>query len=483
MTGPAGIILSRAPGQILAALVGSDGLEAFEIIVTLRARVGEAPARLRDIMLGRVSRVVRGAGGALIDLGPDGMGFLPLGQPVLARRPRGEGWHSVDQPEDGQAVLTQIARLGQASGETAKGPRLTGDVQIPGRACIYRLSAPAKERVRMSRQLGGDDAASLKDRVKGVLGDTDGFILRTAAAQADGAAVAAEAAVLRARGQEVLDQAIKADPPVRLWRDGPPLARLLREWVGPHGCRVVVDDPILAKDVESILDDAVWPPVEIVRLPHGQSALAEADIEDQIDRLTRRHVPLAGGGSIVIDGTEALTAIDVNGGGRRGLEVNLEAASAIARQIRLRDIGGLIVIDFIDLKEPRHRDRVLETLRQGLILDGAPVRFGVFSGFGTLELTRARSGAGASDAWMRPCPTCDGTGRVLSREAAGLALLRALPVISRESSVAVGAELAGWIEGQGEGLKAAFEAVGRMPPVFRRAQDLPPLGWRVDGTI
>ncbi|MGF1456886.1 MAG: ribonuclease E/G, partial [Alphaproteobacteria bacterium] len=365
------MILSRAPGQVIAALMGEHGMEALEIVVTLTDLEVDARLRHRDIVLARVLRVVKGAGGVLVDLGRDGTGFLPAGQPVLTRRPRGEGWQTTDRPQEGQTVLAQVARLAQAGGETAKGPRLTGEIQVPGRACVYRLTAPADQRLRASRQMDASAAALLRTWIDPCLGEGDGFVLRTAAARLEPDAVVAEASALRAQGLEVLADARDRTPPYRVWRDGPPIARILRDWVGPAGARITVDDAILARTVEQVLTGGLWPDIKIARLPHGRDCDGAFDIEGQIEALTARHVPLSGGGSVVIDSTEALTAIDVNGGGQTGLEANLEAAREIARQIRLRDIGGLIVVGLIDLQGERQRERGVAGLNQGLGGGGA----------------------------------------------------------------------------------------------------------------
>ncbi|MGF1455618.1 MAG: hypothetical protein ACFB6R_09600, partial [Alphaproteobacteria bacterium] len=134
-------------------------------------------------------------------------------------------------------------------------------------------------------------------------------------------------------------------------------------------------------------------------------------------------------------------------------------------------------------RDERERERVVAALKQGLAVDGAAMRIGDFSRFGTLELTRARSGAGIADTWMRVCPTCGGSGRVATLDAAGLALLRALRSGRPTGAVAVGPALAGWIEDHGTAIAAAFTEMGRVAPPFRPSEDLGPLGWRIDGSI
>ncbi len=476
------ILLSRTPGQTIMARMVESQLDALEIDVSLGTTGAEA-LRTGDILLARTVRALPGAGGALVDLGDHGTGFLPLGKPVLARRPHGDGWQIERAPQEGLAVLVQVVRLG-IDGEGGKGPRLKADMQLPGRFCVYRPLVPEGPRVKLSRHLGEAETIDVRGRLEAMRGGDDGFILRTKATGADPTRIADEAQGLRADWQEVLDQARQKAPPSLIWRDGPVLKRVLREWLGTEGTPIVVDEPGLARETMRIVEAFGLPdPSALVDVvPPGQSVLTAFDLESEIEALSARRVALVGGGSVIIDMTEALTAVDVNGAGRGALETNLDAARMIGRQLRLRDIGGLIIIDFADPGDDKARSKVTARLRDELAKDPAPFRIGSFSASGTLDLTRARSGAGLADRWQTVCPTCQGTGRVATAQARALALLRALPTTrpGARTRIRVGSTLATWLTHHQDDLKQAFEALGRMPPDFAQAPDMGPLDWSLE---
>ncbi len=275
-------------------------------------------------------------------------------------------------------------------------------------------------------------------------------------------------------------QAREADPPARLWRDGPPLTRILRAWRGARDVPVLVDTPALRREVDLLLGDSG--PVTAIQERDG--ALAATGLEDQIDLLFARTVPLGDGASITIDPTEALTAIDVNAGpdgvpGSRRLTVNRAAAGTIARHLRLRDIGGLIVIDFLDLDRADDRERLRDDLRAAVQADTMAVEIGPVSGFGTIEVTRQRSGMGLLDRWQSACGRCGGTGRVPSMESRALDMLAAITRhdVRGPLTVMLGAALHDWIMDRLAVVKAEFTRHGLALVTFARDDALAPADW------
>ncbi len=393
-------------------------------------------------------------------------------------------------------VLAQITRMAETRPAAPsvglagrKGPRLSPNVELPGRFCLYRPAAQGDSQVQWSKKLDRGHLQALGEALEKVLRPEDQVLIRTAAASVPPQRVIDEVLALKAAWDTRFAK-ISPQPEgiQRVWRDGPALRRILRNWMTKDANHIVTDDPKRAREVEALAAEWGLPPAvcAVTVLPHGRSVLTEYDLEAELSALAARQVTLRGGGSIVIDVTEALTAIDVNGGGRTALDVNLEAAREIGRQVRLRDIGGLIVIDFVDVSEPAHRDKIVKALQRALSRDGSPVRMGAFSPFGTLELARARRGAGIADAWSAPCPCCAGTGWSPSADGAGLALLRAVAGRSASTQtgptrIGVGADLAAWFDQNRAALLTAFEDRGQVPPAVHPDPELAPLAWRLDG--
>ena len=213
---------------------------------------------------------------------------------------------------------------------------------------------------------------------------------------------------MRAQWAEIEAAARAATPPARIHAVDDPLHRLLLERIAPDLERIVVGDQALLVRARAWL--AEWQPALAERLVSVADPFEATGAAEQLEQALQPSVPLAGGGSLIIQPTAAFTAIDVNGGGRRALEANLAAAREIARQLRLRRIGGTAVVDFIDLPARAARARVLAALRDALADDPAPVQAFSMSRFGLVEISRKRTGPSLAELLGRPCPTCDGAG-------------------------------------------------------------------------
>jgi Rne/Rng family ribonuclease len=249
-------------------------------------------------------------------------------------------------------------------------------------------------------------------------------VLRRAAASASDAELLAELARLREQWRQIETAASTVTPPARLHAVDDPVARLLLDQLAPDLERIVVGDPATLVRARTWL--AAWRPVMADRLVSIAEPFEATGVAEQLEEALRPDVPLAGGGSLIIQPTAALTAIDVNGGGRRALEANLEAAREIARQLRLRRIGGTVVVDVIDLPHRGARARVLNALRAAVADDPSPVQVFTMSRFALVEISRKRSGPSLAEMLGRPCPGCAGAGTLPGLRWRAEQLMRAL---------------------------------------------------------
>ncbi len=365
-------------------------------------REGEASA-LGNIYLGRITHVEKGLGAAFVDIGMKQAAFLPLSE---ASTPAVEG----------AEVVVQIERAGRAG----KGPRVTTRASLAG-VCLILL--PGRRGISVSERIADrDERSRLSALVKTLAEAGEGFVVRTAAGGAQEQQLREEAAALRTSWHDLLGRE-RTQPPAVIYRQPSIDLRLLRDH-GPQFDEVLYDQrnaaaaatawcrsmlPALATRI-AFRRDVEWTP-------------APAEILEQVEDALQSRIDLSTGGGLVIEPTEAMTVIDVNAlsagnaqpdaaNERVLLRTNLAAADEIARQVRLRNIGGIVVVDFIDLKEGAHRREVVGRLRAAAANDSAPVWVGAMSRLGLVELTRKRRGPTLSEVMTRSCTACDGTGRV-----------------------------------------------------------------------
>ena len=432
------ILIDAGLGETRVALVEGGRLVQVSIDRPgLKSAVG-------GIWLGRVSRVVPGMQAAFVELGLGKAGFLSARDArVLAPSATPE---SGEPPpigtlvREGQALAVQVTK--DPVGD--KGVRLTADLVLPGR---YLAHTPLSPGVHLSRRL--TDAAE-RARLQAALADlpgAGGFILRTAAAGATPEELRAEAARLRVEWTELTAAARFAKPPAALWRDLDPVARALRDHLTRDVARVRINSAVGLAAAKNYLAGASPELLDRLQLHQGPEALFDLyHVEDDLRRALQRRIALPSGGAITIDATAALTVIDVDSGtftSGQDLEttsrrVNQEAAAEIARQLRLRGIGGIIVIDFIHLQDPAHRDELMAGLNQALAADRAPTRVLGLSEFGLVEMTRKRTGEPLAWSFSEACERCGGEGRLPSPGAVAADLLRRA---RREAALAPGRPL------------------------------------------
>lgn len=403
------LLIDESFGESRAALLVDDRLEA------LAREWTDQPSLVDALYWGRVTRTVKSQGLAFVDCG--------LGQAVAVR-----AVDCLDRtlPDEGAKALAQITRDPIAE----KGPRATLRPGLAGRLVVYR---PHGRGCRVSRR-GGRQAAEAKIDHAAIAAaidpDREGVILRAAAVTAPSPEVIAEIETLRARWRDLSAGVHRVRIPSEAWPPPHPGLRLLADRGGKVD-RVIGDCAETARRFRAVLAAEAYPIT--VESHRGDPPLFDAFAgEAAIAALAAPKVALEGGGAVTIQPTRALTAIDVDSGPRDGLggtgstarRVNIAAAREIARQMRLREIGGLIVIDFIDMANPADQAAVLHALKAGFSDDPAPVRIAPFSAFGLVEMTRQRRRA--APGYESDCERCDGTGVIASPRAAMVAALRAL---------------------------------------------------------
>ncbi len=384
---------------------------------------------------GRISRVLPGMQAAFVDVGLDRDAFLYVDDVAEALEDEevepGDFAAAVpiqDLLREGQEIVVQITReLG-----LSKGPRATSHVTIPGR---YLVLMPGNSHVGVSRRI---TEPTERDRLRGLLAETPhtgGVIVRTAGEGRERADFLADLAVLESLWRHVAKRAEEVSAPCLIHRDFDLTLRAARDLSGPNLAEFWIDDTEGFQRVVELLDRVQPELTSKVKLYRRQLDLFDAfGIESELEQALQPKVWLRSGGSLVIEQTEALVAIDVNTGryvGGTDLEdtvfrINLEAAREVARQLRLRNLGGIIVVDFIDMEEEDHRAALLDELKKALARDRARTLVGPVGPFGLVQLTRKRTERSLERALTQPCPVCDGRGRVKSPETVCLEIRRAL---------------------------------------------------------
>jgi len=451
------ILVNVIPGETRVAV-----LEAGRAVELLFERPGRE-SRVGQVFLGRVQRILPGMQAAFVEIGLERAGFLSLEAPVAGG--------PAERMTEGQAVVVQVAK--DAIGR--KGVQLTRRISIAGRDLVL---TPMQEGLVVSRRIGDEaERDRLARLMAGIAGPGEGFILRTNAAGATAEALAADADLVRAAWDAVEIATRQARPPALVYRGPDALARVLIEFAGRDTERVVIDDPAAFAAARKYCERAMKDMVARLELHEATEPLALFEtfgIEHEIEQALAARVRLASGGEVVVEGTEALTAIDVNTGSLVGtarqddavLRTNLEAAAESARQLRLRSIGGLVVIDFVQMDQEEHWRRVLGALGGALARDRSPARILGRTVGGLVEVTRRRG--------REPIATLlagrwrAGEGETLEKTAETVAF-DALRAVRREAlrrpgrvRVTASAEVAGCLEGPArDHLAAVAAALGR----------------------
>lgn len=444
------ILVHRAHGETRVALL-EDG-ETKELYFERDHHRGV----VGNIYRGRVSRVLPGMQAAFVQIGLERAAFLYVGDVVDPNAPAPEdidedAERPADSPEpeaeapessasgrsgrpsiealltEGQELIVQVSKAPLGT----KGARVTGYITLPGRYLVYM---PTMRRIGVSRKISEEaERKRLRELLGGLQGPEDGgFIARTACEGLDEARVAPDVEFTKGLWEEVLQRDAEASGPTLLSADLDLTLRTTRDLFGEGVDKMTLNDPEQTERVRRLLTRSAPQLAERVHLDERADLFQKSGVERAFQTALSRTAPLPSGGSLVIDEVEALTAIDVNTGRFVGsndleatlLKTNLEAAEEVARQLRLRNLGGLIIIDFIDMQQPENREKVSEVLELALARDRARTHALPMSEFCLVELTRQRVRGSLGRRLQQPCPYCEGRGRIQSTETMSQSILR-----------------------------------------------------------
>ncbi|MEO0604738.1 MAG: Rne/Rng family ribonuclease [Myxococcota bacterium] len=442
------IICSTTGREVRVALMEDGRLAELQI------DRGDERGFVGNVYLGRVVRVLPGMQAAFVDIGLDRAAFLYVGDiypELLQMSSNGEeaptpvdeqprataraGQPAIqDLLSEGQEIVVQVAKdpIG------TKGARLTTHLALPGRFLVFM---PTVEHVGISRRIDKDkERRRLRDFVEKNRKKGMGYIVRTVCEGAPTSALKADMEFLERTWSRVQEQSKGRKAPAALHTEYGLVLRAVRDLFDEDVERMVIDDPSRYDQVKSFMDDFMPGGRERVHLYRGSEPVFDTyGVEAEIARSMGRKVWLKSGGYLVIDQTEALMAIDVNSGKYVGsssledttLRINLEAVKEVVAQLRLRNIGGLIIIDFIDMDREQNRDKVYRALDDALKADRARTNVLRISDLGLVEMTRKRVQEGLDRYLTASCPTCGGTGVVRSQTTLAYEILRE---VKREAS-------------------------------------------------
>jgi len=420
------LINARVPEELRIAIVDGDVLENYQVAVADR------DLTRGNIYRGIIASIQPSLNAAFIDYGAERHGFLTVQDVVPAayyREPEKSGRPRIDEVlEKGKPIVVQVTREPEGN----KGAALTTNLSLAGR---YLVLTPFDDKQGVSRKVEDEDT---RKRLKEQVAKLDrpsgaGLIVRTNALDQNKAALNRDMNALLRLWKSVGQEARRGKGLQLLYRDQDIILRTLRDYLDTSIQEVLIDDEAAYDKTQQYMR-AFMPrsKTRLVRYSERTPLFARFELEPQIERIYDRQVALSSGGSIVIDRTEALVAIDVNSGRstraasqeETAHHTNLEAAGEVARQLRLRDIGGLIVVDFIDMQAWKNRRSVEKGLRDAMKSDKARFTVGRISPNGLLEINRQRIQQDLHLRTHRACPTCVGTGRIASSEMVGLKILR-----------------------------------------------------------
>ena len=428
------ILINWSPQETRVAVVENGAVQELHVERTLERGL------VSNVYLGKVARVLPGMQSAFVDIGLERAAFLHVAD-VWHRQPEGEppGFVRNTQPQvpiekqvfEGQALMVQVIKdpIG------TKGARLSTQVSIAGRLLVF---LPQDDHVGVSQKIPPDQRDALRSRLQALVGDVSGgggggFILRTNGEDATDAELAEDIAYLRKTWARISDAARRLPPASLLHQDLNLLQRVLRDLVSEETQAIRLDSNEQFAMLQDFAREFMPSAAERLALYKGERPIFDLfSIDEEIAKALGRRVELKSGGYLIVDQTEALTTVDVNTGGFVGarnfddtiFKTNLEAAQAIARQLRLRNLGGIIIVDFIDMGREDHRDAVLAEFRKQLGRDRVKTMSGSFSQLGLVEMTRKRTRESLAHMLCEPCEACHGKGTVKTARSVCYDILR-----------------------------------------------------------
>ncbi len=422
------IIINSSIGETRIAILENQRL------VELFVEQPENERMVGDVYLGKVVNVVHGMHAAFVDIGLDQDAFLHFSDigNYLAdyktfvnvngsrneTRGKSRNRNRRPVPVEGQEILVQVIK----EPINNKGARVSTELSFPGR---FLVLVPNSGVVGVSRKIGSlREKRKLKRISREIKPEGFGLIVRTVAEKKDEHTLRADLEALLRKWQHLGKRIKRASPPALIYKDAGMASSVIRDLFTRDVNRVLIDSKKLYREILAYLEEIAPSLTKKVEYYRSRKPIFDVfGIEQEIEKSLSRKVWTPSGGYVVFDHTEALVAIDVNSGkyirGREPeestLRINLEAAKEIARQLRLRDIGGLIVIDFIDMVDPKNKQKLYDQFKRELRRDRATASITTISEFGLIEMTRERIRPSLLHAFSEPCPTCDGIGRVSSK--------------------------------------------------------------------
>ncbi len=433
------ILINVTPRETRLALIENGLLQ--EIYLERRSRSGY----VGDIYLGKVVRVMPGMEAAFVDIGLERAAFLhsadiaPIGVDGLEVRDGGETVDINTLLREGQLIVVQVAKdpIG------TKGARLTTHLTLPSRHLVF---LPRNLHIGISQRLENEEE---RNRLQALLEqcllaesmqDRGGFIIRTAAEGASENELLEDIRFLRKLWAAVERRIGKSKDIRVLYRDLPLYLRAVRDLITPGIEKIRVDAQEAFDEISGFIQDFIPDFRDRLELYSGERPIFDLyGIDDEIDKALGRQVKLKSGGDLIIDQTEAMTTIDVNTGAFLGtkshaetvLKTNLEAATSIARQLRIRNLGGIIILDFIDMDDPEHQRQVLRTLIKALEKDHARTMVTGISELGLVEMTRKRTRESLGQILCSACPVCEGRARLKTPETICYEIFREIVRVAR----------------------------------------------------
>jgi len=418
------ILINWSPQETRVAVVEQGAVQELHVERSLERGL------VSNIYLGKVARVLPGMQSAFIDIGLERAAFLHVAD-VWQRQPEGEPPQAARSSQplvsiekqvfEGQALMVQVVKdpIG------TKGARLSTQISIAGRHLVF---LPQDDHIGVSQKIPSDQRDALRARLQTLVGaQGGGFILRTNAEDSSDAELGEDIAYLRKTWARIKDASVKLPVQSLLHQDLTLLQRVLRDLVGEGTQTIRLDSKEQFEHLSAFAKEFMPASATRLQLYKGERPIFDLySIDEEVAKA------LKSGGYLIIDQTEALTTVDVNTGGYVGarnfddtiFKTNLEAAHAIARQLRLRNLGGIIIVDFIDMSREEHQTAVLEEFKKQLSRDRVKTMAGGFSQLGLLEMTRKRTRESLSHMLCEPCPSCDGKGSVKTNRTVVYDILR-----------------------------------------------------------
>jgi ribonuclease G len=382
-----------------------------------------------NVYLGRVKRVLPGMQSAFIDIGWERSAFLHVAD-IWENSNNGEPAKPIEKVLfEGQSLLVQVIKdpIG------TKGARLSTQISIAGRLLVY---LPQETHIGVSQRIESEEERELlRAKLQQAIpsGHSGGYIIRTLAESSTDIDFNADVAYLDKLWNNLQQQVTQKTAPALIYEELNLSLRVLRDFVSEDTTRVLIDSRETHERMMAFAGDYIAAAVPKLNHYIGERPLFDLyGVEDEIERALSRRVDLKSGGYLIIDQTEALTTVDVNTGGFVGgrnfddtiFKTNLEAAQVIARQLRLRNLGGIIICDFIDMDSAEHRDAVMEEFKKMLARDRTRITVSGFSALGLVEMTRKRTRESLAHVLCEPCPTCKGKGEIKTAQTVCFEILR-----------------------------------------------------------